>query len=213
MFKDFKKIRPGGPVSAEDYNRLLEEVQRLGRMTASPPLVLRNDGSGYHFRYDQPAATASGNTFSGCRLRHSATTQLPNNTSTVISLDDPSSPSLPYSFFDTDGYWDSGVSSHVTAPEAGYYGFGSQVFWQATATTAKSRFVRIKVYNASGTLKAGDHYDYRLTGGSYPLVNRVDCIGFFEAGAYFECDVQQDDGTTAGFSTLHAWMWLLGTPP
>lgn len=38
------------PVSASDLNAIAAEVARLGKLSASPPLVLRSDASGVHIR-------------------------------------------------------------------------------------------------------------------------------------------------------------------
>jgi len=38
------------PVSASDLNAIAAEVARLGKLSASPPLVLRSDASGVHLR-------------------------------------------------------------------------------------------------------------------------------------------------------------------
>jgi hypothetical protein len=46
----FRDVRPGGPLSAAELNRAMDEVERLARLTVAPPLELVRDASGLHLR-------------------------------------------------------------------------------------------------------------------------------------------------------------------
>lgn len=45
-----RRVRQGDPIKAEDYNYLLDEVHRLGRLTVAPPLEMTDMGSGVEIR-------------------------------------------------------------------------------------------------------------------------------------------------------------------
>ena len=58
--REFRDVRPGGNVSASEFNRLQDEAARSSRLTASPPLSVRQEATGYHIQLSGSASASLG---------------------------------------------------------------------------------------------------------------------------------------------------------
>jgi hypothetical protein len=53
MIRGFQRLQPGDAISASEYNRLLDEIERGSRRVVAPPLSLRNGGDGDQLSIEQ----------------------------------------------------------------------------------------------------------------------------------------------------------------
>lgn len=72
MFRH-EQLHPGDPITARQFNGLLAEVARLSRLSATPPLVLRDDTGGPNLGIDLPLVRFAQTGAGGIPARSGAT--------------------------------------------------------------------------------------------------------------------------------------------
>jgi hypothetical protein len=151
---------------------------RLGIGTAGQVLKVNSGATALEW-----GTSASGATFSGCRVTKSSAQSTSNSADSVLTFDTET--------FDVDGYHDNSTNnSRITIPsgKTGYFLINGQVSWAANASG-----VRLMDIYKNGATRLARNEDGN-NGGSYNKVSQASTIVYLTAGDYVELRAFQESG-------------------
>jgi hypothetical protein len=126
---------------------------------------------------------AAGLATRSCRVRHATNQSIANNSSTTLAFDTD--------VHDTDTMHDPATNNErITIRKAGYYLVGANVEWAANATGTRA----LQIYGGAGAADLLNRVWSPAAGASWPLIQQVSGVWYFNALDILVCSVYQDSG-------------------